>query len=106
MGMQFQAYNVHRFSTFIAAQPRLVTSFGSLNSLLFNGKKATFIGNGSSPGLHFAGGKMKRLRREFGVVASSSNVAAPFWDGWKPEKSSASPSLSDILWPSAGTFLI
>ncbi|XVF11995.1 hypothetical protein REPUB_Repub08aG0076500 [Reevesia pubescens] len=38
------------------------------------------------------------------VVASSSNVAAPLWDIWKPQKTSSSPSLSHILWPSAGTF--
>lgn len=38
------------------------------------------------------------------IVASSNVSAAPFWDAWKPQKGSASPSLSDILWPSAGTF--
>ncbi|KAJ8452362.1 hypothetical protein Cgig2_006167 [Carnegiea gigantea] len=40
------------------------------------------------------------------VVASSSsgNVAAPLWDTWSPDKASASPSLSDILWPSLGAF--
>ncbi|KAA8542385.1 hypothetical protein F0562_023479 [Nyssa sinensis] len=45
--------------------------------------------------------------RQFGriVVASSSNVAAPFWDSWKPEKGSNAPSLSDILWPAAGAFI-
>ncbi|XP_050220898.1 uncharacterized protein LOC126671204 [Mercurialis annua] len=39
------------------------------------------------------------------VASSSSNVAAPFWDSWRPEKSSSAPALiSDILWPSAGAF--
>ncbi|XP_015578695.1 uncharacterized protein LOC8258177 [Ricinus communis] len=39
------------------------------------------------------------------VVASSSNVAAPFWGSWMPEKTSSSaPSFSDIFWPSAGAF--
>ncbi|XP_073269921.1 uncharacterized protein [Primulina huaijiensis] len=38
------------------------------------------------------------------VTSSSSNVAAPMWDGWTPEKSSKAPSLSDIVWPSAGAF--
>ncbi|GMN45706.1 hypothetical protein TIFTF001_014895 [Ficus carica] len=48
-----------------------------------------------------------RRRRQGSVVVASSNVGAtPFWDGWTPEKSSSSsaPSLSDILWPSAGAF--
>ncbi|KAL4633791.1 hypothetical protein ACB092_04G148000 [Castanea dentata] len=46
-----------------------------------------------------------RRRREYGVVASSSsNVAAPFWDDWKPQKGPAAPSLSDLVWPSAGAF--
>lgn len=40
------------------------------------------------------------------MVASSSagNVAAPLWDTWSPDKASASPSLSEILWPSLGAF--
>ncbi|XP_024031969.1 uncharacterized protein LOC21393410 isoform X1 [Morus notabilis] len=46
-----------------------------------------------------------RERRRNGIVVASSNVgAAPFWDGWTPEKASSAPSLSDILWPSAGAF--
>ncbi|KAF5734717.1 hypothetical protein HS088_TW15G00209 [Tripterygium wilfordii] len=44
-------------------------------------------------------------RRRHGIVVSSSgNLAAPVWDSWKPEKGSSAPSLSDILWPSAGAF--
>lgn len=35
-------------------------------------------------------------------IVASGNLAAPFWDAWKPETGSASPSLSDVLWPSAG----
>ncbi|GAV87417.1 HPP domain-containing protein, partial [Cephalotus follicularis] len=47
----------------------------------------------------------RRRRREHGmVVASSSNVARPFWDAWKPEKASYVPLLSNILWASAGAF--
>ena len=101
MGAQFQAYNLHHYSRIMVGQPLLATSCGSSNSVLFNVKKALPDG---SLGQHFTGGKINRRRRrirEFGIVASS-NVAAPFWDGWKPEKASASPSLSDILWPSAG----
>ncbi|TKY55125.1 Transmembrane protein [Spatholobus suberectus] len=46
----------------------------------------------------------KRRRRRHGVVASS-NVASPsIWDDWKPLKTPSTPSLSDILWPSAGAF--
>ncbi|KAK9114087.1 hypothetical protein Syun_020884 [Stephania yunnanensis] len=37
--------------------------------------------------------------------SSSANSTVPSqWDSWKPEKSAAAPSLSDILWPSAGAF--
>ncbi|KAK7265766.1 hypothetical protein RJT34_33389 [Clitoria ternatea] len=38
-------------------------------------------------------------------IVASSNVATPsIWDDWKPLKPSSTPSLSDILWPSAGAF--
>lgn len=44
----------------------------------------------------------KGRRRGHGIVASS-NVASPsIWDDWKPVKAPSTPSLSDILWPSAG----
>ncbi|KAB1217413.1 hypothetical protein CJ030_MR4G020908 [Morella rubra] len=46
---------------------------------------------------------VRRRRREYGIVASG-NVAATFWDGWKPENRPVAPSLSDIAWPSAGAF--
>ena len=45
-----------------------------------------------------------RRRKRHGIVASSNVGAAPLWDSWKPEKASSAPSLSDILWPSAGNF--
>ncbi|KAJ4833162.1 hypothetical protein Tsubulata_042867 [Turnera subulata] len=48
--------------------------------------------------------KQRSLRSKHGIVVASTNVAAPLWDSWKPEKSSSRPSLSDILWPSAGAF--
>lgn len=47
--------------------------------------------------------KGRRRRIQHGIVASS-NVATPFWDDWKPQKQPAAPSLSDVLWPSAGAF--
>ncbi|KAJ8771883.1 hypothetical protein K2173_027060 [Erythroxylum novogranatense] len=45
-------------------------------------------------------------RNKHGIVvaSSSTNASVPLWDAWKPEKASSSPSLSDILWPSAGAF--
>ncbi|XP_027917830.1 uncharacterized protein LOC114176851 [Vigna unguiculata] len=46
----------------------------------------------------------KGRKREHGIVAST-NVASPsIWDDWKPLKAPSTPSLSDILWPSAGAF--
>ncbi|XP_057741855.1 uncharacterized protein LOC130960472 [Arachis stenosperma] len=48
----------------------------------------------------------RRRRQPHGIVASS-DVASPspsLWDDWKPLKSASTPSLSDILWPSAGAF--
>lgn len=44
------------------------------------------------------------LGRNNFYIASSSNVSAPLWQNWVPDKSSKAPSLSDILWPSAGAF--
>ncbi|KAM1026117.1 hypothetical protein ACFX13_039797 [Malus domestica] len=46
---------------------------------------------------------IKRRNQYYGIVASS-NLASPLWDSWRPEKGSAAPSLSDIIWPSAGAF--
>jgi len=38
------------------------------------------------------------------IIKASSDVASPsIWENWKPPKSS---SFSDILWPSAGSFLL
>ncbi|MED6216855.1 hypothetical protein PIB30_012024 [Stylosanthes scabra] len=48
-----------------------------------------------------------RRRKPHGIVVASSDVVSPspsLWDDWKPLKSSSTPSLSDILWPSAGAF--
>ena len=43
-----------------------------------------------------------RRRRGHGIVASSDVASPSVWDDWKPLKGSSTPSLSDILWPSAG----
>lgn len=45
-----------------------------------------------------------RRRRGVGIVAASSSSNIAFWENWKPEKGAKSPSLSDIIWPSAGAF--
>ncbi|KAK7255595.1 hypothetical protein RIF29_29008 [Crotalaria pallida] len=46
-----------------------------------------------------------RRRRRHGmiIVASSSDVSSSIFDDWKPLKPTSTPSLSNILWPSAGT---
>ncbi|GAB4845528.1 hypothetical protein Ancab_040131 [Ancistrocladus abbreviatus] len=46
----------------------------------------------------------ERGHKKVVVASSTTNVAAPFGDSWVPDKASSSPSLSDVLWPSAGAF--
>ncbi|XP_022137446.1 uncharacterized protein LOC111008888 [Momordica charantia] len=46
----------------------------------------------------------RRRRSGHRKIAASGIVGTAVSDGAKPEKGSASPSLSDILWPSAGAF--
>ncbi|KAK1427188.1 hypothetical protein QVD17_15871 [Tagetes erecta] len=46
----------------------------------------------------------RRRTFSYGVKASSAGNLAPNWDALKPEQGSKAPSLSDILWPSAGAF--
>lgn len=119
MGMQLRAscYHIHQNSSLIP--PTLSTSlpsFSPANSSLF---KTHFVQNSALVlerclGFNQTDGrsiissigriKGRRRRVEHGVVAmaSSSEVAAPFWDDWKPGKRPAAPSLSDVLWPSLG----
>ncbi|XP_057952702.1 uncharacterized protein LOC131146883 isoform X4 [Malania oleifera] len=64
-----------------------------------------------SPKINERIGTRRRRGREGGggvgiVVASSNAEAAPLWDGWKPEKTSTVPSLSDVLWPSAAMAIL
>lgn len=41
------------------------------------------------------------------LIKASSDVASPsIWENLKPPKSSSTHSLSDILWPSAGSFFL
>ncbi|KAF8399411.1 hypothetical protein HHK36_015275 [Tetracentron sinense] len=46
----------------------------------------------------------RNLRSRRCVIVASTNVAAPLSEGWMPDKGASAPSLSDILWPSAGAF--
>ncbi|XP_054805267.1 uncharacterized protein LOC129308234 isoform X1 [Prosopis cineraria] len=48
--------------------------------------------------------KLTRRRRGLRIVASSDVASPSVWDDWKPAKGSSAPSLSDIVWPSAGAF--
>ncbi|KAL4311666.1 hypothetical protein GQ457_01G012820 [Hibiscus cannabinus] len=97
----------HRYAPSNAMAVPLSTSLNSLPPLFLRlrGNRGGFLQSkriGMERSLGFGG----KRGREYGVVvASSSNVAAPdLWDSWKPQKSSSAPSLSDILWPSAGAF--
>lgn len=38
------------------------------------------------------------------IIRAAAGNFAPNWDTWKPDQGSKTPSLSDILWPSAGAF--
>ncbi|KAK8705389.1 hypothetical protein V6N13_048992 [Hibiscus sabdariffa] len=87
------------------------TSLNSLPPLLLRGNHGFFRNKriASERSLGFDRKTSRRLRRNKGrecavVVASSGN--ADLWDSWKPQKSSreSAPSLSDVLWPSAGAF--
>jgi len=84
--------------------PLSLPSSSSFASLCFN---TTIIRKGVVLD-HWAGSNCnhkeirKGRKRGHGIVASS-NVASPsIWDDWKPLKAPSTPSLSDILWPSAG----
>ncbi|KAI3685143.1 hypothetical protein L6452_34377 [Arctium lappa] len=39
-----------------------------------------------------------------GSIRAAAGNLAPNWDTWKPDQGSKAPSLSDIIWPSAGAF--
>ncbi|XVF09146.1 hypothetical protein REPUB_Repub07fG0066300 [Reevesia pubescens] len=98
--------NVRAAATTLTAISPSSTSLNLLSPLLFKGSR--FIRNQKQIGLErclgFERSTSLRRKKNGVVVASSSNVAEPLWDSWKPQKSSSAPSLSDILWPSAGAF--
>ncbi|GMY15686.1 transmembrane protein DDB_G0273707/DDB_G0273361-like isoform X2 [Fagus crenata] len=102
MQLQFSSSRIHQ-NGLMTLQPPLTSlrSFAPAISLLFNNHSVQTkeIVLDRSHGVNHT----NRRRRQYGVVASS-NVAAPIWDGWKPEKRPAAPPLSDLLWPSAGAF--
>ncbi|KAK9278960.1 hypothetical protein L1049_028542 [Liquidambar formosana] len=109
--MQLQAPYHHHHNTIMVPPSPLSTSlrgFTSSISLLLQSHINENRGIVAERPLGFNsidGRLVRRRRKEFGIVASS-NVAAPLWDAWKPEKGSAAPSLSDVLWPSAGAFVV
>jgi len=117
MGMQLRTSCCHIHQNSSLIPPTSSTSLRSISpaiSSLFNThfvrNKALVLerrlGFNQTDGRSIISSKGRRRRAEHGVVASSSNVAAPapFWDDWKPGKRPAAPSLSDVLWPSAGAF--
>ncbi|KAL6183148.1 hypothetical protein ACLB2K_044559 [Fragaria x ananassa] len=103
MGMQMRiGYHNHLLHHSASAAPAVSTSLrpfsSSSSSILFRFQK------------NLSGGSVIRTTkgrsssyRNYGIVASS-NVGAPLWETWKPDKASSAPSLSDVLWPSAGAF--
>lgn len=102
MGMVVRTHGKHIHLEMPPKPLSPIATFSSSNSLLFS-KNRPFVGLEKS--LSVNGGNQQRRREVVGiVVASSTNVAAPFWDSWKPDKGSKPPSLSDIVWPSAGAF--
>ncbi|XP_062170775.1 uncharacterized protein LOC133876501 [Alnus glutinosa] len=113
MGMQLRTSccHIHQNSSLIPPSLRSISpAISSLINTHFVRNKALVLerrlGFNQTDGRSIISSKGRRRRAEHGVVASSSNVAAPapFWDDWKPGKRPAAPSLSDVLWPSAGAF--
>ncbi|XP_027125744.1 uncharacterized protein [Coffea arabica] len=89
----------------------IVHSCSNIYSCKSNKKQTKLCNLVTSLGLHSHDGKRftsVRRKGELRIVASSSssssNVPAPFWDSWAPQKGTQAPSLSDIFWPSAGAF--
>ncbi|KAE8710212.1 LRR receptor-like serine/threonine-protein kinase FEI 1-like [Hibiscus syriacus] len=88
------------------------TSLNSLSPLLLRGNHSFFRNKkiALERSLVFERKSTGSLRKNRGgeyavVVASSGNVAASdLWDSWKPQKNYSAPSLSGILWPSAGAY--
>ncbi|CAA3015268.1 transmembrane DDB_G0273707 DDB_G0273361-like [Olea europaea subsp. europaea] len=95
MGVQLHASNAHIQIFLPRALVPSLYRFSPLNSLRSSCNSAKTIGLRTEKGFR---------KRKLRVLASSSNVAAPVWDGWVPDKGSKAPSLSEIFWPSAGAF--
>lgn len=97
MGMQLMrssSYHRHRASK----TPAFSASLHPFSSSIVLRRSLGFEHGGTR-----STGSIKRRIQKHGIVASS-NLVAPPWESWNPEKGSASPSLSDIVWPSAGAF--
>ncbi|KAL5544382.1 hypothetical protein UlMin_008166 [Ulmus minor] len=108
MGMQintsFSHYIHHHNPSLTPRKPTFPTSLKSFSSpTSFQFKNKFDFSKSASWRSTFR--RSSEIRKGHGIVAASSNAdAAPLWEAWKPDKGSASPSLSDILWPSAGAF--
>ncbi|KAL7115127.1 hypothetical protein ACP275_04G165100 [Erythranthe tilingii] len=100
MGMQLHARFGQLSLPLLQNRPPLLYGLSSCNlitgkfRLKTNGGEIAFVSSS----------KAKCLRKKELFVTSSSNVGGQLWQNWSPEKNSKSPSLSDIIWPSAGAF--
>ncbi|KAL6181577.1 hypothetical protein ACLB2K_048230 [Fragaria x ananassa] len=102
MGMQMRiGYHNHLLHHSASTAPAVSTSLRpfSSSSILFLFQKN--LSGGSV--IRTTKGRSSSSYRNYGIVASS-NLGAPLWETWKPDKASSAPSLSDVLWPSAGAF--
>lgn len=61
--------------------------------------------NGGSSGVLFTSFPKRRRCFSTVIASSSTNVNAPLFDTWSPDKATPSPSLSDVLWPSLGMYI-
>ncbi|KAJ7956332.1 Integral membrane HPP family protein [Quillaja saponaria] len=104
MGMQMRAgtgYCHNHISSLTPAFSVRLRSFSSSTSLLFS--NTHFIKHKKV--LNYGTFLSERRRTRASEIRVSSDVAAPSnWDDWKPVKGTATPSLSEILWPSVGAF--
>lgn len=105
MGMQLRiSYHHHlhhsRSTSTCATTPAFSTSLHPFSSSISFQFRNNFNGRSTIRTI-----KGRSSPHNYGIVASS-NVGAPLWDTWKPDKASPAPSLSDIIWPSAGQSVI
>lgn len=114
MGMQIPVNHLNQIKVLPTSLSSISACMHSLNSQLMlklnHGTQRIQIRNevivlGSS--LHWNSKTHETIRRNRGVrtAASENSVSPPHWDSWRPDKVASVPSLSDVVWPSAGAFL-